>query len=216
MRMIRAADREPVRWANGGGVTRELASRAAGAGVSGPAFDWRLSLADIDRDGPFSALPGVDRCFAPVEGEVLLALPGGGRRTGDGDAPLRFPGEAAPEAVLPAGARCRALNLMTARARCAGDMRRVALPDGALLDAGWAAATAAALGGAGTWKRACFVQRGRLAAGTISVPAGALLELDADDPIPRAGGAVLLLEAVILTANDAAAAPTHSVHRDPR
>jgi len=216
MRMTRAAEREPVRWANGGGLTRELAHRAAGRGVSGPAFDWRLSLADIDRDGPFSALAGVDRCFAPVEGEVLLALPGGVRRVGDADAPLVFAGEAAPEAVLPGGAHCRALNLMTARARCAGRMRRVALPDGALLDAGWAAATAAALGGAGTWMRACFVQRGRLVAGTIVVPAGALLELDAADPLPRADGAVLLLEAVILPANDAAAVPALSVQQAPR
>jgi len=216
MRLTRAADPAPARWANGGGVTRELATGPAPAGAVAPAFDWRLSLADIDRDGPFSALHGVDRWFAPVEGEVLLALPGGMRRVRADDPPLSFPGEAAPDAVLPAGLRCRALNLMTARARCRAAMRRVVLADGEPLDAGWAATASATPGAAGALRRACFVQRGCLVTGTIRVPAGVLVEFDEADPIPRAEGSTLLLETVVLLRDGPGAYPTESSDLDHR
>jgi environmental stress-induced protein Ves len=50
-------------WANGGGVSYEVA-RFPEMGD----FDWRVSLADISEDGPFSLLPGIDRTLVVVSG----------------------------------------------------------------------------------------------------------------------------------------------------
>ena len=53
LNVVRLEDAAPQAWRNGGGVTREL--------LTWPnADDWivRLSVADIEKDGPFSAFPG--------------------------------------------------------------------------------------------------------------------------------------------------------------
>lgn len=55
----------PEPWKNGGGVTRTLSVDAAQH-----APRWRVSVADIDRDGPYSRFPGYDR--------VSVVLTGGG------------------------------------------------------------------------------------------------------------------------------------------
>lgn len=97
-------------WANGGGVTRELLAWPQ-------ADDWRLrvSVAEIDRDGPFSPFPGIERWFVVVDGEgVELRLPDGPRSVAAGDAPLVFDGEAAPGCRLLHGP-IRDLNLMVRR-----------------------------------------------------------------------------------------------------
>ena len=63
-------------WANGRGVTREIAVARAPDGSSAP-FLWRASMADLDGDGPFSAFPDVDRVLVLLEGEdVALAVDG--------------------------------------------------------------------------------------------------------------------------------------------
>jgi len=60
-----------VPWRNGGGLTREVAS----AGRSGSqGFDWRVSIADVDEPGPFSAFPGVDRVITVVRGEGMVLV----------------------------------------------------------------------------------------------------------------------------------------------
>ncbi len=46
-------------WKNGGGVTREIVCQPPGAGLA--AFDWRVSIATIASDGPFSLFAGIDR-----------------------------------------------------------------------------------------------------------------------------------------------------------
>ena len=196
MRVVVAADCLPQPWANGGGTTRDLALEAQPRGASdGPAFDWRLSLADIDRDGAFSRLPGVDRVFATVEGSVALRFaPSGLADLHEADGPpLAFDGEASPEARLPSSGRCRALNLMLARGRRAGSMRRVTLADGAALDADWSRGVS----DAGAAVHACWLQRGRLAAGDRVLEAGMLLVLDPEDAAPRALGEALLLDVAI-------------------
>lgn len=99
---------EPQPWRNGGGRTRELLAWPSAA-------DWRLrvSVADIDADGPFSAFDGVRRWFAVVEGAgVALAFADGERLCRRGDAPLAFDGAAAPACRLLDGPT-RDLNLMT-------------------------------------------------------------------------------------------------------
>ena len=46
-------------WRNGGGRTRTIAAQVREAGD--PPWDWRISLATIEQNAPFSAFPGVDR-----------------------------------------------------------------------------------------------------------------------------------------------------------
>ncbi|MEP7057084.1 MAG: HutD family protein [Caldimonas sp.] len=114
---VSAAQIAPQAWKNSGGRTRELLAWPAAA-------EWtlRISLAEIDADGPFSAFAGVTRWFAVVEGAgVALAFDaaegraegsdGVERRIAVADAPLRFDGAQAPHCRLLAGAT-RDLNLM--------------------------------------------------------------------------------------------------------
>jgi environmental stress-induced protein Ves len=111
----------PTPWRNGGGATRELFVWPDGAGAG----DWRVrvSLADIERDGPFSAYPGIDRWFAVVGGAgVRLALPGGEVGVTAGGAPLAFDGADAPGCTLIDGPT-RDLNLMCHRGTGQGLMQ---------------------------------------------------------------------------------------------
>ena len=74
--LVLGADIAPQRWRNGGGWTRELLAWPDAAG-----WQVRLSVADVERDGPFSAFPGVQRWFAVLEGEgVELTVDGERRR----------------------------------------------------------------------------------------------------------------------------------------
>jgi environmental stress-induced protein Ves len=220
MRVVIAGERPAVAWANGGGVARELASGAAAPRGDAPAFDWRISLADVEAEGAFSTLPGVDRVLAVLEGSLVLAFapadpastgahrvapsrrdPVAVRRALDADAPpLRFAGEAAPHAT-PGPGGCRVLNLMLARGRRGGAVRRVALADGEALDPRWGLAHSKSAHRV----HACWVARGELAVGTARAGAGALALLDDDDPAARARGDALLLEVVVGAADGAGA-----------
>jgi environmental stress-induced protein Ves len=51
-------------WRNGAGVTREIAREPA----RGENFAWRLSLASLQVNGPFSSYTGYERCVALVDG----------------------------------------------------------------------------------------------------------------------------------------------------
>ena len=57
--LIPYAGLESAPWKNGGGSTTEIAIAPPGAGLDD--FDWRISLATISEDGPFSVFPGIDR-----------------------------------------------------------------------------------------------------------------------------------------------------------
>lgn len=109
-------DQQPPRpWKNGGGVTRTLAVSPAGAGID--TFDWRLSAADIDTDGPFSPFPGIDRVLVLLRGtDLVLTVDGHDHPlTHPGDR-LAFPGEAAVHGRLQAGPTWD-LNVMVRRGR---------------------------------------------------------------------------------------------------
>lgn len=108
-----------VPWRNGGGRTRELL-----AWPSATHWQVRVSVAEIEADGPFSRLPGIDRCFAVLEGAgVVLSLPGGERRLTPRDAAVTFPGETAPMCRLIDGPT-RDLNLMLRRGAGTASMQR--------------------------------------------------------------------------------------------
>jgi environmental stress-induced protein Ves len=111
-------------WKNGGGETAEVAIWPDDAALD--AFDWRVSMARVATDGPFSSFAGVDR--------TLAVLTGGGLRLSVAGSPIveltpcslphRFPGDAATSATLIAGA-ITDLNVMTRRGRFTHRVRRV-------------------------------------------------------------------------------------------
>ncbi len=151
-------------WKNGGGVTREIACRFPpaeqaqhetssedGAGREGhdhdhtqasSLFDWRISIAHIASDSPFSAFDGVDRVITLLDGSGVCLQSADGsidHRLDHLLAPFAFPGEAPIQATLLAG-DCHAFNVMTRRDRCqtnvmilreSGEVR--ATPDGLLM-----------------------------------------------------------------------------------
>ncbi len=81
MQTILLADLPAQPWRNGAGVTRLIASGRADSSTVNPtaasdAFDWRISLADIREDGPFSVFPGIDRCAVLLgDGRINLSSP---------------------------------------------------------------------------------------------------------------------------------------------
>jgi environmental stress-induced protein Ves len=104
-------------WRNGGGMTRELR-----AGPDQGDWQWRVSVADIERDGPFSSFPGVQRWFVPIAGAgVELRIDGQAHVLTLGMCPLAFDGAAVTTCHLLDGPT-RDLNLMLRGA--AGGMRR--------------------------------------------------------------------------------------------
>ncbi len=66
MRVIKADELVPATWKNGGGITREIASHSRRGSVH-----WRLSIADVDRGGPFSSFPGLSRILTVIEGHGM-------------------------------------------------------------------------------------------------------------------------------------------------
>lgn len=77
LRLIAANDYRRERWRNGFGWTREILRSPQIADD----WDWRLSIAEIECDGPFSSFPGVDR--------ELVLLHGNGVRLRFGDGEVR-------------------------------------------------------------------------------------------------------------------------------
>lgn len=81
------------RWRNGGGWTRQIAAGSLAtpifdANASPPEWDWRLSIAEIETDGPFSVFPGVDRSLLLLAGAGMELVCEGGLV-----APLSVPGD---------------------------------------------------------------------------------------------------------------------------
>jgi environmental stress-induced protein Ves len=107
LNLVHTDDVPPQAWRNGGGTTRELLCWPS-------TLEWafRVSVADITRDGPFSSFPGIERWFAVIEGAgVVLSFGGKKRRVRVGDLPLQFNGGDAPGCRLVDGST-RDLNLM--------------------------------------------------------------------------------------------------------
>jgi uncharacterized protein len=107
LRQIHAESVAPTPWRNGGGRTRELLTRP-----EGEQWQLRISLADIDRDGPFSAFPDTQRWFSVVAGAgVALRFEDREPTLTPDSPPLCFDGAAAPDCRLIDGPT-RDLNLM--------------------------------------------------------------------------------------------------------
>ena len=103
MRLLKAADHRRMPWKNGAGETIEIAVHPEGAGLD--VFDWRVSMASVAVDGPFSVFPGIDRTLAILDGAAMvLDIEGLGRqRLTPQTAPLAFPADAPTSARLEDG-----------------------------------------------------------------------------------------------------------------
>ncbi len=114
LQVIRFADLVVTRWQNGGGETREILSAPD---PTGPRFLWRVSVADINGDGPFSVFPRVHRVAVLVGEAPELGLTMHGAETMlEPYTPFAFSGEVVTSARLPKGP-VQLLNVMTQHER---------------------------------------------------------------------------------------------------
>ncbi|HNB27853.1 MAG TPA: HutD family protein [Alphaproteobacteria bacterium] len=126
-RILRSSDYQRMPWKNGGGVTAEIWKAVGPDG----AMLWRLSIADVASDGPFSAFPGIDRWITVIEGKgmELRIADLGTRRVERQFEPLAFSGDVKTDCRLINGP-IRDFNFMVARAHGRGDLQIVALSAG--------------------------------------------------------------------------------------
>jgi len=114
--LIQYASLRSAPWKNGGGSTTEIAISPAEASLDD--FDWRVSLATIAQDGPFSSFPGIDRSLALVDGDGVLLDFGDERFVLSPSEPLiGFAGEDAVHATV-TGPLTTDFNVMTRRDAC--------------------------------------------------------------------------------------------------
>lgn len=114
MQIFRQADLIETPWKNGGGVTRNIASR-----LDGDATLWRLSMADVSTGGPFSNFAGLTRVLTVIDGSGMILHGPDGDLKADFAVPVRFDGKTAIVAELTQGP-LRDFNLMYDAKRCAG------------------------------------------------------------------------------------------------
>ncbi len=113
LKILRSRDYPTRPWKNGGGTTRDILVAPAGASLDD--FHWRLSLAQVDRDGPFSRFDAVDRTLVLLSGAMTLHEQGRRIDLVRGE-PVVFEGERAIDATL-AGGSTLDFNVMTRRGR---------------------------------------------------------------------------------------------------
>jgi hypothetical protein len=112
MQIIRQTDFTVTPWKNGGGVTRE----ALRVPASGDPFLWRVSIAQIDKSGPFSDFAAYNRTMVLLRGSgVDLTYANGGRYRlrNIGDL-IEFDGAVAMQCMLVSGP-CVDLNLIASK-----------------------------------------------------------------------------------------------------
>ena len=126
-RVLRPSDHVSMPWKNGGGTTTEIWKAASPEGT----MLWRLSIADVASDGPFSEFPGIDRWIMVIDGKGMeLNVDGQVHRMGEPFEPFAFSGDAKTRCRLLAGP-IRDFNLMVARSYGSGALRVSHLAPGA-------------------------------------------------------------------------------------
>jgi environmental stress-induced protein Ves len=114
MRVLRSDEYVRMPWKNGGGETSEVAVSPSHASLD--TLDWRISLASVATDGPFSKFRGVVRTLCVLEG-AGIRLYVGGEQTQlllESSDPYTFDGEIDTTATLVAGPIVD-LNVMSRR-----------------------------------------------------------------------------------------------------
>lgn len=133
MRILRAENHRRMPWKNGGGETVEIAVSPDGAGLD--AFDWRVSMARVAQDGPFSVFPGIDRTLSILEGEGIVLdvegrVPLGLSRRFN---PVTFPADA-PTSCRLIGGPILDLNVMSRRGAVAHSVAPLVLDEPVEID----------------------------------------------------------------------------------
>jgi uncharacterized protein len=133
VRKLAPAEFTVMPWKNGGGTTTQLALHPRGADMD--SFGWRISMARVASDGPFSAFPGVDRSLAIVEGAGLRiqAQDMPGMALQPASPVFRFAGEASIHATLADGPLTD-FNVMTRRQAWTHTLDRIRLQGDLFLD----------------------------------------------------------------------------------
>jgi environmental stress-induced protein Ves len=159
--LIRWDDHRLVPWKNGLGMTREVANGHRPDG----SMLWRVSLATVDRDGPFSDFTGYKRVIMMLEGEGMrLDFGGHGSALLDRPfVPVVFDG-AWPTSARLTGGPTRDLNVVTAQRDAASSVE--VLPVAGALDI------------AGRGLTLVHVLRGKVAAAAGTLETGDTLRLD--------------------------------------
>lgn len=119
---IPAASQCDEPWANGAGTTTLILREPDDT-------DWRIriSIARVERGGPFSELPGTRRILVPLDAAMTLRLADGRELRAARFETLRFEGSPAPTGHLPDGPT-RDFNLML-RGGARGDATPCSLLD---------------------------------------------------------------------------------------
>lgn len=109
---ITPAQWQTQRWQNGGGITHQLCRQDDQHGML-----WRLSIAEVATDGPFSRFDNIDRIIMLLEGNgfYLQGVVDSPKVLDTPLTPFAFAGEAPIHCALINGA-VRDFNLMTRRA----------------------------------------------------------------------------------------------------
>ena len=117
MRIQRVDEHSAMPWANGLGTSYEVASDRNVGGV----WTWRVAIAPVVEDRPFSVMPGVDRELVVIEGNgMVLEVDGESVECLPGRV-VRFSGDLTTFARLVDGPVVD-LGLMTVRGSIAGSM----------------------------------------------------------------------------------------------
>ncbi|TRL33816.1 HutD family protein [Rhizobium straminoryzae] len=127
MQILRAQDYRRMPWKNGGGETAEIAVFPPAAGLD--SFDWRISMATVATDGPFSAFPGIDRTLTILSGRGIVLDTEGKASVSltRSSPPHAFAADLPSFAVLLDGTVID-LNVMTRRVSASHRVERMALP----------------------------------------------------------------------------------------
>jgi len=105
-----------IPWRNGGGWTTVLAQSES------QPVEWRISVAEIERDGPFSDYAGYDRTIVAEDAGFTLEFADGERAEILPLQPFSFAGER-PVFCRLHGSSAAAFNVMTLRGAFAHDVR---------------------------------------------------------------------------------------------
>ena len=126
-RILTSSNYQHMPWKNGGGTTTEIWKAASPVGE----MLWRLSIADVASDGPFSEFPGIDRWIMVISGKgMTLTIEGlGAKRLDRPFEPLFFPGDAKTDCKLIDGP-IRDFNFMIARSFGKGTLQVLQLAAG--------------------------------------------------------------------------------------
>jgi environmental stress-induced protein Ves len=133
------ADYRRMPWRNGGGTTTEILVEPANVALTSDRFVYRLSIADVGADGPFSRFDGYDRHIMLLSGAGMsLDCGGHGRIELLGPfEPRAFSGDWDVVGSLVAGP-VRDFNLIVDRARASAslDVRVLDRPEKLAFDSG--------------------------------------------------------------------------------